>query len=268
MQVHSSKGAVVADVRQPAWIHLEGANNARDVGGLPADGGQTASGVLFRTDALDALTAGDVLHLVHDLGLRHVVDLRTPSERAERGRGALGETSVTYSEVAVFDDADLDRRRTARLAAMAEGRDGPLILADGYVELLELGREVFATVLRRLVEPGGTPALVHCAAGKDRTGVLIALLLDAAAVDREAIVADYVATRERLDRIVSRLDTAASYQDVTRDMPAFVLDAHADTMTAFLAELERGWGGGRAWFAAAGVDDDVLDAWTALIVVP
>ena len=73
------------------WLALEGAHNVRDLGGLPTvDGGVTRHGVLLRSDALDLLSDADVDVLSNTFGLRHVIDLRSSSERAERGRGPLG----------------------------------------------------------------------------------------------------------------------------------------------------------------------------------
>jgi protein-tyrosine phosphatase len=126
------------------WIDLEGAHNVRDLGGLAAAGGRTRDGVLLRSDALDQLTAADVQRLVGDVGLAHVVDLRSATERRERGRGPLGATPVRYTEVEVIGPDDLARRAEARAAAFAAGQPAAQVIADGYVELLELGAPAFA----------------------------------------------------------------------------------------------------------------------------
>src|SRR5262249_57059156 len=114
-----------------------------------------------------------------------------------------------------------DRRRDGRASAYSSGADPDTIIATGYAELLDLGRTAFVEALDGIVAPGGTPALVHCTAGKDRTGVLVALLLDVAGVDREVIVADYAATHERMPAIMERIRSAAAYQDVAAEPPAF-----------------------------------------------
>lgn len=248
------------------WIELEGAANVRDLGGLPAATGTTRPGVLLRSDALHALTGADVQRLVGGLGLRHVVDLRTPGERAERGPGLLADR-VAHTELAVIEDADMDRRRAARALAVAAGDDPESIMAAGYAELLELGRWAFADVLARLLD-GGTPALVHCTAGKDRTGVMVALLLDAAGVDRRAIVADYAATGERLGALTARLESSTAYRALADELPSFVLEARAGTMKRFLIHLDDRWGGAGAFFAAHGADDATLDRWRRTLVDP
>jgi len=113
------------------WIELDGAYNVRDLGGLPARTGVTRSGVLLRADALDALTNDDVACLVEQRSLAHVFDLRSQSERDQRGRGRLGTTEVAYSELEVIVEADLQRRRQERSAAFAAGADPEEVLAAG-----------------------------------------------------------------------------------------------------------------------------------------
>ena len=250
-------------------IQLEGAHNARDVGGLPAEGGgATRHGVLLRSDALDALTAADVERLVTDIGLAHVIDLRSRAERAERGRGLLGHTSVRHSDLDVVDETELVRRQNTRTASFAAGKDPTLIIADGYVELLELGAAAFVAALEGIVAPGGVPALVHCAIGKDRTGVLVALLLDAAGVERDAIVADYALSHQTLAHIREQLEQSEAFQTLARRIPAFVFDATPETMEHFLDRLHEGWGGAAGYFVANGADAGAIDRWRALFVAP
>jgi protein tyrosine/serine phosphatase len=259
--------AVTTETRhEPNWIDCDGAHNVRDLGGFPTEFGLTRRRVLLRADALDALSASDVAHLVDEVGLAHVVDLRSAGERAERGRGLLGDTSIEYSDLDVIDDLTLAFRRDARTAAVEAGTDPEIIIGDGYVQLLDVGATSFVTALERIVASGGTPVLVHCAAGKDRTGVLVALLLDAAGVDRDVIVADYAATQERMDAILARLLPAAAYQHLAEDIPAFMLDARPGNMRRFLGALDQTWGGAAGFFEANGVSRNTLDEWRSLFV--
>lgn len=251
----------------PRWLELEGAVNARDVGGLPAAGGRTTRpGVLLRSDAVHQLTEADVATLL-DLGLSHVVDLRAAGERREQARGLLGETAVVYSELDVLTDELIARRRREREAAVAGGHDDvPGLIADGYHQMLGYGAAAFAAALGKLVAPGGTPSLVHCSAGKDRTGVLVALLLDAAGVEREAIVADYAATDLRMSGVRARLAAMPTYAQLANDTPAMLLAAHAATMERFLDRLHDEAGGGARWFVSAGAAPSDVEAWRELIL--
>jgi protein-tyrosine phosphatase len=247
-------------------INLVGAHNVRDLDGLAAGDASTRPDVLLRGDALDALTAADVAVLVHEHGLAHVVDLRSRAERAERGRGLLGETGIRYSDLDVIDETALARRQDTRATSFAAGVDPDVIISDGYVELLELGAPVFVQAFESIVAPGGVPALVHCAIGKDRTGVLVALLLDSAGVDRKAIVADYALSHQTMSHVREQLERSEAFQALAKQIPAFVFDATPRTMELFLDRLEERWGGGRGYFTANGVDPGVLDRWRTIFI--
>jgi hypothetical protein len=158
--------------------------------------------------------------------------------------------------------------RLWRAASFEAGVDPNLIIADGYVELLELGAPAFAAALQSLVEPGGTPALVHCAIGKDRTGVLVALLLGAAGVEREAIVADYALSHHAVRQIREQLEESEAFRALARHVPAFVFDATPETMELFLRKLDERWGGAAGYFAASGVDPAVIERWKELLLRP
>jgi protein tyrosine/serine phosphatase len=250
------------------WIELEGAHNVRDLGGLPAAGGRTRDGVLLRSDALDQLTAGDVEHLVGHVGLAHVVDLRSATERIERGRGPLGATPVRYTEVEVIGPDHLARRAAARAAAFSAGEPLARVIADGYVELLELGAPAFAAAFGAIAGPGGTPALVHCAIGKDRTGVLTALLLDAAGVERDEIVADYARTSERMAPIIERWMVNTPSSGMSEQVAAFTATAAPETMDHVLTVVHDRWGGAADYFVANGQPAADVDSWRQQFVAP
>ncbi|CAN5765490.1 tyrosine-protein phosphatase [soil metagenome] len=245
------------------WIGVSGAHNVRDLGGLPlrnSGGATTSTGALYRADALDGLTADDLRLLHEQLGVRHVVDLRSASERAERGRGRLGDVDgVAYTEVEVIPADLIDARQAARKQAVERGGVAASIMAGGYIQLLDYGAPAFTAAVTEISRPGGTPALFHCAAGKDRTGVLAALLLEVAGVERDAIVADYALTSERLEPIFTRLRGVDSFEQLAADVPAFVFEAVADTMVEFLDRLDDQWGSAAGYLTAIGVPDDSIE---------
>ena len=243
------------------WIELAGACNVRDLGGLPLrHGGATRSGVLLRADALDGLTDDDVLALIESFGLRHVVDLRSQGERRERGRGPLGDHPITYTEVEVISNGVLGARQSARKQRYAAGDPPDVIMAEGYIHLLELGGPALAQSVDAVAADGGTPALFHCSAGKDRTGVFAALLLDLVGVERDAIVADYALTSERIDAVFARLSGAESFARMAAAVPAFAFGSEPATMEKFLAALTERWGDAAGYLQAAGVSQDTVAA--------
>jgi protein tyrosine/serine phosphatase len=249
-----------------SWIELEGAHNVRDLGGLPTAAGLTRHGVLLRSDGLDALTVGDLRLLVDEVGLAQVIDLRAPSERNERTEGTLQAAGITMSPLPVVTDEDIRRRKGDRVQQFQTGEDPAAIMANGYVELAELGGPALSTALRRITAPGGSPAIVHCSAGKDRTGVLVALLLDVVGVEREVIVADYAATQERMAAVVERLRNASAFHELAHRVAAFAYEARPETMRLFLDQLDARWSGGEGYFTAQGVEPATIDAWRALFV--
>jgi protein-tyrosine phosphatase len=235
------------------WLALEGLDNVRDVGGLPLrDGGQTRPGVLLRSASLHYLTPGDVEHLVDVLGLKLVLDLRTGREVDRDGPTAVARAGV----------------ETVWLSFLAEDGE-PLPEADddldpmvhNYLGYLSQRGENVVQAVRRLAAPDAGPALVHCAAGKDRTGVLVALVLDAVGVQRSAVLADYMLSAEQVPAMFRRWTTAAGEPmpaDLTPHLP------RVEVMATVLARLdaEHGIGevgGAAGWLRANGLDVADLD---------
>src|SRR5215217_7438081 len=187
----------------PRWVELAGAHNVRDLGGLPAGGRRVRSGVLLRGDHLDDVTDDDLRVLRDEVGLRGIVDLRTATEAPETRQwvGSLGIARLHLPLVDMTGTTDPKHLR-------AEFGDD---VAGVYRRMLEVAAPELVAILHFVVEEHHAPALVHCAAGKDRTGITVAVLLAAAGVDEPGIVADYVATGERLDRIREALARNAIY---------------------------------------------------------
>ena len=237
-----------------SWIDLEGAVNVRDVGGLPTeDGGATVRGRLLRADNLQQLSPADIAILVGDIGLTTVVDLRSSHERANEGPAPLDAVdSVRHVHHPVLPElgAATDVVAAALLTRADQDRSRyPADPAAGhYLGYLEDRPDQVTAALRTIAHSPG-PVLVHCAAGKDRTGVVVALALSVAGVRRAAIVADYAATGERVEAILGRLRSSRTYAGDLDGKPAIVHQARPETMTAFLEQLDARYGGVTAWLA-------------------
>ena len=200
------------------WIELDGLVNMRDLGGLPTrDGGRTASGRLIRSDNLQDLTDADVTHLVHAVGVSDIIDLRTEVEVHLEGPGPLRRVeSLTHhhhSLIAAKGEEDLDAL-AAKALAVPWSPDGTRrdasFWAEHYLGYLAARPDSVAAALRVIGDAPGA-AVVHCAAGKDRTGTVVAMALDVAGVPHEEIVADYVLTAERIEAIIGRLMSRPAY---------------------------------------------------------
>ncbi|MCO5995140.1 tyrosine-protein phosphatase [Actinoallomurus rhizosphaericola] len=244
-------------------IELEGAVNVRDLGGLPTvDGGAIRTGALLRSDNLQDLTPADVRRLVTDHGLRNVVDLRSDTEVSLTGPGPLTrEPTVTihhlslFSEGGRFTDVEADTIDTDNVLPW-QGRqeDGPESDRSVGHYLGYLADRPDSVVRALRVVPSGT-SIVHCAAGKDRTGVVVAFALSVAGVPREEIVADYAATGERLEAILARLRSSPVYAQDLDSRPADTHMPHAQTMEKFLAVIDEHFGGPLGWLERHGWTD-------------
>lgn len=229
-------------------LALEGCLNFRDLGGYPVGGGgRVRWRRLFRSDALGALTPADVAELRDAIGLATVVDLRSTAELRVDGKGPLTrEGAIAHHHLPLFDGTVRPEERAAMVT-----------LADRYWLLAEFAKEQIARVLATLAASRG-PAVYHCAAGKDRTGVISAVLLGVLGVRDEVIVADYAATRENLDAIVARLMGSRGYQSMLETLPPDTMHAEPETMIALLAKVRERYGSMRGYARAAGLEDPIL----------
>jgi protein-tyrosine phosphatase len=260
------------------WIELDGAVNVRDVGGLPtSDGGTIRTGSLLRSDNLQGLTADDVGVLVSRIGVRHVIDLRSDTEVDLEGPGPLTrEPGVTVHHLSLFAEGggltdveadvpkrvDTDKILPWQSRPEESGHESERSVGH-YLGYLHDRPDSVVAALR--VVPQGC-SVVHCAAGKDRTGVVIAMALDVAGVPREEIVADYTATGERLEAILTRLRANATYAQDLDSRPADTHMPHAYTMEKFLTILDERHGGPLGWLTRHGWTDDDTAALRAALV--
>jgi protein tyrosine/serine phosphatase len=260
----------VTSLRTDRWVRLDGTTNTRDLGGLPTtDGGTTAPGRVLRSDNLQTLTPGDVRRLVDELGVTEVLDLRTTAEVLLEGRGPLREVpAVTHRHFtllperghhtdvfAVEDPDDLDLPEDWADSVLprqddAHAEEPPAVRS--YLGYLADRPDAVVGALRALAAGGPGATVVHCAAGKDRTGVVVALALAVAGVGHAEIVADYALTAEVIDALVAKLAASPTYAE---DMERRDVASHtprAATMERVLALLDERSGGPVGWLTAHG----------------
>ena len=265
----------MTSLRTGRWVRLDGTTNTRDLGGLPTtDGGQTLPNRILRSDNLQTLSEDDVRRLVHEIGLREVIDLRTSAEILLEGRGPLRAVDEVnhrhfsliperghYTDVfAVEEDDPMGDLPSGwmesilpRQAAEHDQAEPPAVRSYlGY--LADRGDNVLGAL--RAITAGSGAAIVHCAAGKDRTGVVVALALSVAGVPHEEIVADYAMTADVIDALVAKLAASPTYAE---DMERRDVASHtprAETMDRVLTLLDERFDGPVGWLDAHGFGAD------------
>jgi protein-tyrosine phosphatase len=255
-------GAVVAGLRR---VPFEGVLNFRDLGGYrTSDGGRTRWGRVFRADSLHKLTDADRATFAR-LGLRVVYDLRGDRERAVHPSVA----DAVHLPVVGHVRSGSDDEATAR-SVLLEITDGERMLADLYLGMLVHSAELFGTLLRGLAGPDGLPAVFHCHAGKDRTGMVAALLLLGVGVERADVLDDYELTR-RYRTFDQQQDTLANLlkMGMAPEAAVGVLAAPRWAMEQALDALDAEHGGIDAYLAGpVGLDDDTRARLRAAFVDP
>ncbi|MGN6220493.1 MAG: tyrosine-protein phosphatase [Microbacterium sp.] len=252
---------------------IDGLQNFRDTGGTPlTTGGTTRPGVLYRSEALTTLTPLGLEQLAaSDIGV--IADFRTDLERGmapdvlPEGRTfevvalPLLEGAMTGFAQAALQASDPDAAQQAIAAALAELPG----LGDLYVSMLEHGAASFAELARlvaRSTDESPTAVLVHCTAGKDRTGVSVALVLDAVGADRSAVVADYAVSAANLegpwaDRMRGMI--TAMGLPLTPELDALVTATPPAAIEQALAWVDA-QGGSAAYLRSGGLTAAELDA--------
>jgi protein-tyrosine phosphatase len=237
-------------------VPLEGTLNFRDLGGYAtADGRRVKWGRLFRSDGLHGLTDAD--HgLLASIGLRSVYDLRWARER-EAQPSRLPADGVTVHHVSIGQDPTGDDFM-AQIFSGEITEVGIDWMIDTYRQMVDEGATAFARLLAHLAEPAALPAVFHCSAGKDRTGLSAALLLRLLGVPDEVVLDDYeLSTTYRSDRRVEEL--RPRFEEAGLDIDRFrnYLSAPRPALVAALEHIDGAAGGVEGYLRAGGMASDV-----------
>ena len=231
----------MTDASTPVSL-VPGTVNFRDVGGLPAATGVTRSGVLYRSGSLANLEEAG-RETISTLGLRRIIDLRDEQE-------------VTR-QPSLIDGIEVERLRVPLfLGSSASFFDEDLSLTDMYRTIVADSHDRVVQVVRGVLEH--QPVLVHCTAGKDRTGVTVAMALSAAGVERDAVIADYARTEDYIPaelaaRVVAHL--RSRHPGNSSNLEELAAMAPARVMRELLAGIDRDFGSPTEYLRAGGLDD-------------
>jgi protein-tyrosine phosphatase len=235
-------------------LPLAGTCNVRDIGGYRThDGRCTRWRTFFRADSLHRLSPEAQTTLL-DHGVRTVIDLRRSDELATAPNVFAASTTVTYRHLSLLGD-------------MQSVPDQPRPLLDTYRQMLDERQAQICEILQVLAAPGGLPAVVHCTAGKDRTGVIVALTLGLAGVPETTIVNDYALTAKYLGgALVEEIRRRALDKGYTWEQYKPLLQCPPDFMHATLRHLQERYGGIEAYLRSIGFGRDDLERLRAALV--
>jgi len=254
-----ASGSYVAGVKlesksRPRRITFERAFNFRDLGGYAgADGRTVRWGLLYRADGIHRIEGADLAR-VSALGIRTILDLRTRVELDDHGRVAPESFAAAYQHLSLLENAWDRDLPAAELDAVD-------YLAARYMEMLAVGASSIVTAVTTISGADQLPLVFHCSAGKDRTGVLAAIVLSALGVSDDDIASDYALSRTAMRELAEwvRADRPESYDTMAAQPPAF-LDAPPLAMRRFLALARTEYGSLADYMSGVGVDDAAIDA--------
>lgn len=236
-------------------VELGGLYNVRDLGGHPGvDGRLVRRGLLFRSSSLHRLTDQEAWR---DFGARCVVDLRYDRER---NAFPLPDFIVDDTHAPLLPN---------HWRSDAEAKKGPpeAFLSSVFHEILSQGSDSIREILRELASPDAYPAVFFCMAGKDRTGVLAAILLSLLGVSEADIVDDFELSGNEVVALVEHLRTREDFEDhPMMNQPEPILRAPRGAMEQFLAEADVRYGGLPGYVRTLDVDAQTVEALQSILL--
>jgi len=239
----------------PQIIETQGTFNFRDFGGYTTSAGrQIKSNLLFRCGSPDLIGVEEANSLQEKFSIRTVIDLRHPDELRPT-RGELIPLVDHRYHLSVIDDSQSMKSNTAALdIAYGIGQSGPR-----YFSLLERGEIMWREVISVILNPESYPILAHCTAGKDRTGLTAALLLDLLGVDADTIAQDYALSSKSADRLYDYLIEGGRELEGTRQEAIERMLTPRKYMDDFLSLLHENYGDAEAYVKKLGFSESDIN---------
>ena len=232
---------------------FEGCFNFRDIGGyLNQDGKRVKSGLYFRAGRQDRMSDQDLTQL-SDLNISMQIDLRKPDEVLDQGKGPLESMGANYVNIAVIPEGGSDQ--LSRLVG------DTAISGKRYLGYLEFGPDSWLRLFKILAKEDNLPVVLHCTAGKDRTGVSTAFLLSILGVSRDLIEADYLLTNLDTERQADFIESTVGYPEgYDRKSMIAAAGVPEEALKDFLDGVESKWGSAVLYLKEIGVTQEQMDA--------
>ena len=240
-------------------LRIDGLVNVRDLGGLPtADGRTIRARQVIRSDNPKGLTDQGQQDLSEVVAPTLVLDLRIQLEVHREGY------TIAHDPVRVLNLPMLPQSGVTQEQIDA-GAAGDLV--EDYLRQIEANAPSIVEALRLIADPANRPVVVHCTAGKDRTGIVVAMLLSILGVPDDVIVADYHVTDANMGPILERIRAAQVFQDNgLAQAPAWIFAAEPETMRDFLAGMRERYGDAEGWALAKGLSSEVITSLRASLL--
>lgn len=236
---------------QQRFIAFEGCLNFRDMGGYSTHDGRVVRWqCLYRSDSLHWMTPDDAANAREKLDIALVLDLRSLEEINQFGKGLLVNPAVGYHHFPLLEAVQFGQQDI--LSPDLSDMD------SFYVGMLEQSASQIAAALTILSGEAAYPAVFHCAAGKDRTGVFAAVLLAVLGVKDEQIIQDYLLTNHRIKDIIERLLTVSIYTEAMNDLPPELVTAPRKWIERLLEWVRSEYGSMHAYVKAQGISEEVF----------
>ncbi|MFA5307964.1 MAG: tyrosine-protein phosphatase [Dehalococcoidales bacterium] len=234
-------------------IEFEGVLNFRDLGGYQARGGKTVAWRrIFRSGEMHLMTDADTARFKEELQIKTVIDLRSARRVALTGSGRVRETGAEYHNLpfSMIVEGDIDSQVLERFSSAGE-------IYYYRIRLKEYAQRLL-TALEIIAAAGNYPLVFHCNAGKDRSGMLAAVLLGALGVADEDIIRDYTLTAPFMKAFIARWDADPATADVHRNIPAYQKKADAASMALLLNMIKKDYGSVADYLAIQGAETSLV----------
>ena len=233
-------------------LSIDGLVNIRDLGGMvTVDGREVRPGRVFRSDNPKALTAEGREQFERFVAPRVVIDLRMSLEVEREGYEL--DPSIRLVNCPMTPQSGVNQEQID--AGMCDN------LVDDYMRQIDVNARFVADALSIIAEPDQLPVVIHCTAGKDRTGITVAMLLDILGVSHEHIAADYHVTTKNMAPVVERIRSAPVFKENgLAYAPDWIFASDLETMQGFLARMTATYGGAESWALANGMTSTQMEA--------
>lgn len=239
----------------PRDINFESIINCRDMGGYQTYNGNTiAWRRLFRSGELRHMTSNDSHRLKDEMGLVSVLDLRSSFEIKQEDIGLVRQTGFKYFNVSLITDGGdrkANRRRYSDFTSMGEF----------YLNLIyqdEVG-PLIVQAIDFISRTENHPLLFHCSMGKDRTGIIAALLLSVLGVATNDIISDYILSAPHMNLFINEMGKRLKPREDSSGLPDYFWEAAPESMSLFLSSIEKDFGSTKGYLETNGAESSLFD---------